>query len=123
MKRLIVLFGFAAATLQLSACKPAAGDDVDFAGREFDRSEVQVRVVTHKTLSDLRRAAKTSRAVVGQDRQLMAFGIVRGAGQPCEVHVLEPEADVATRLWLGHEVAHCLWGRWHDPSVMKAQRN
>lgn len=123
MKRLLLLFGLATAMMQISACKPAAGDDVDFVGREFDRSEVRVHVVTHKTLEDLRRAAEKSRAVVAQDRNLMAFGIVRGSDQPCEVHVLEPEKDAATRLWLGHEVAHCLWGRWHDPSVAKVQRS
>lgn len=106
MKRALTIV----AALALAGCG-GSGDAADghrFVGKEFDRSRPNITVVTHATLTDLRAAAPAS-AKRG-DRELMAWGVIRPDG--CEIHIIDPAVSYQPE-WIGHEVAHCAWGRWH----------
>lgn len=98
-----------AAALLLAACKAEGSDGYVFEGKEFDRSRPNITVVTHPSFADLRRSApKTLK--VGEGRVLMGWSRITRDG--CEMHVVDPASSWQPQ-WIGHEFAHCAWGRWH----------
>lgn len=104
MKRLLII-----ATFTLAACQSQGSDAYRFERKEFDRSQPAITIVTHPTLTDLRASAPAA-AKADTDRDLMAWSIIRPTG--CEVHIVDPAKEWRPE-WIGHEVAHCAWGRWH----------
>lgn len=100
-----------AALLLLAGCGPAPGaDGYQFEGKEYDLPTVTVTLVQHRDAGDLRAAAAAAGAQVEGDRELMAWGVLHGSA--CTVHVIDPVASYQPQ-WIGHEIAHCFWGRWH----------
>lgn len=93
--------------LLLAGCGEAA-DGYQFEGKEFERPRPGIEIVTHRSVAELRAAAPASAQAEG--RELMAWAVIRPDG--CTVHVVDPSAAWKPE-WLGHEVAHCVWGRWH----------
>jgi len=49
-------------------------------------------------------------AAVSDGRELMAWSIIRAGN--CEVHIVDPSRSYQPQ-WTGHEVTHCIWGRFH----------
>ena len=105
--RLILLLAFA-----LAACGRQAPDGYSFDRKEFDRSRVEVSVFTYGGEAALRHAA-AEMGVQPEGRKLMAFGFVEKGRAACTVHVVDPAVSYQPE-WLGHELAHCLYGRWHQ---------
>ena len=109
MSRLI----FALAALALASCKPAAADGYAFERAEFARDAIQLTIVRHATPAALRREADRLGVRVESDRKLAAFGMV-GADKPtCTIHIVDPSVNYQPE-WIGHEVTHCIAGRWHQ---------
>jgi hypothetical protein len=97
--------------LLLAGCKPPPGaDGYQFAGKEYDLPTVTVTLVQHPDAGSLRAAAAKAGAPIEGDREIMAWSVLHGA--TCTVHVIDPAASYQPQ-WLGHEIAHCFWGRWH----------
>lgn len=97
------------ALLLLGACKKTqAGDDYRFEQREWTHSTFQVVIVEHDTQADLAKAANLK---IPEGEELQAYSSIRPSDGRCTIHVLRPEK--LDRVWLGHEMAHCVWGRWH----------
>ena len=96
-----------AGLIGLSACGESP-DGYTFDGAEFERRQQPVTVVEHASLRDLKRAAPDEAHVEG--RELMGFSYLRSDG--CEIHVGDLRKSAA-RAWLGHEMTHCVYGRWH----------
>lgn len=94
--------------LLLAGCQ--GSDTYQFERKEFERAEPAITIVTHPTLADLRAKAPAA-ARQGEGRRLMAWSIIRPDGR--EVHVVDPAKQWRPE-WIGHEVAHCVWGRWHQ---------
>lgn len=104
MKRLIL----APLALILAGCNGSA-DGYQFGDPEFERAKPNIEIVTYESVSAVRAAAPKGAHVEGRD--LMAWAVLRKDG--CTIHVLDPSVSYQPE-WLGHEVAHCVWGRWHD---------
>lgn len=96
------------ACLLLAGCGQGS-DSYRFERKEFDRPQPAITIVTHPTLAELRAAAPES-AKTDRARDLMAWSIIRP--ESCEVHIVDPAKEWRPE-WIGHEVAHCTWGRWH----------
>lgn len=95
--------------LLIAGCDGGGSDGYRFERKEWERAPTSVTVITHRSVEALRAAAPPG-AVPSEGRENMAWSIIRGSG--CEVHIVDPETDWMPE-WLGHEVAHCVWGRWH----------
>lgn len=107
MKKRVFALAFACALL--AACHSQGSDGYTFADEEFERTDPAITVVVHPSLADLRaKAPATARQTGG--RELMAWSAIRANG--CEVHVVDPRKAWFPE-WIGHETAHCIWGRWH----------
>jgi hypothetical protein len=94
----------------LAACGPQpAADGYKFETAEFDRDRIEVTIVQYDTNRDFLAAATVHMAGA---EGLEAFAVVNLNSSVCEIHILR----VATHYrpeWLGHELAHCMHGRWH----------
>lgn len=97
----------AAALFALAACQ--RDDSYSFDRKEYERVQPAITVVTHPNLADLR--AKAPRSARSEDRDLYGWSIIHADGG-CEMHVVDPAKSWMPE-WLGHETAHCIWGRWH----------
>tara|TARA_R110000868_G_scaffold92872_3_gene257510 strand:- start:3886 stop:4215 length:330 start_codon:yes stop_codon:yes gene_type:complete len=106
----IIVAAFALASCNNSG--PGA-DGYRFGEAEYRRPTVQLSIVEHRSLSELQGAASAAGADVSEGRSLRAFGVISGDRASCTIHVVAPDVDYQPE-WLGHEVAHCLYGRWHS---------
>lgn len=97
-----------ALALAVAGCERT--DGYKFERKEFDRSGPNITIVTHPSLADLRAKAPPS-AQTDPNRKLMAWSIIRPTG--CEMHIVDPSVSYQPE-WIGHEAAHCVWGRWHS---------
>lgn len=103
----------AAALLLLAACQQQGADGYIFERKEFQHLDLRLIVVIAPNLERLRASAPagTLETVRAGNRELMAWSVLR-PGKVCEMHVVDPFA-VWLPEFIGHEVAHCIWGRWH----------
>jgi hypothetical protein len=100
------------AALALAGCQQQGADGYAYERTEFDRREIAVTVVAHPSLADLR-AEAARRGVSDGDREIMAFGLVAADRPACEIHIVDPAKDYRPE-WIGHELTHCIRGRWHS---------
>ena len=100
-----------AALALLAGCKQPATDGYRFESPEYERDAVLVRVATHRSLAELRAAAPASAHEDG--RALMAWAEIAPDRASCTIHIISPTTTAYAPEWLGHELAHCLYGRWH----------
>jgi len=95
--------------LMLAGCDKVASDGYTFERAETVNTDMRLTVVVHPSETDLRRHLPRG-GVVEQGSELMAFAVLR-KGQ-CEVHTVDARVTYAPE-WMGHELAHCIYGRWH----------
>lgn len=117
MRRAVALAGLMplsfAAALLLAACDGGSGVGADgyrFGHKEKQDTELEISVVVHNTRNEVLEAAEDAGVTIPQSRVLMAWGELRGSA--CTIHIISPEVAYEPE-WLGHELAHCIWGRWH----------
>jgi hypothetical protein len=89
--------------------------------KEYNRSGqlIEVVVIEHASYEELQQAFVERNARYGVD--IPPFGQVGWSAwstdppYQCEVHVVAPKyIDDEETLTLGHEMAHCLYGSFHD---------
>lgn len=111
MKRL----AFLALALLAGCDQQPAADGYDFGRKEFTHPAPAIKIVIHKSIEDLRASApgNTIADTAAEGRVLMAYSIMHPGGiGTCTVHIVDPAVSYQPE-WIGHEVAHCIWGRWH----------
>lgn len=112
----------AAVLVALTASCPAsarkAADGYEFGAAEYVKTDLKVRIVEHPSYREVMRAGLAAGAVLPPEPGVMnrdrakigAFSILRPDG--CEIHIISAAVDYRPDL-LGHELAHCIYGRWH----------
>lgn len=99
--------------LLLAACdggaSRVAADGYAFGEPEYTQETFTVTMVQYDSDSSFTAAARE----YGADKEgLQAFGLLSRDRQSCEIHIRRI-ADAYRPEWLGHELAHCIHGRWH----------
>lgn len=82
---------------------------------EFDRSEqiIRMKVVFHDSLSGVRKAKEVATGKPAEEG-LLGFAGWNNQNTYCEVHAVRPNNSLDDRvLTIGHEVLHCVYGRYH----------
>lgn len=114
---LLGLAGFWAAVLVfLGSCSPASNrgaDGYDFRGPEWTSLTFQVEMVPYSSPVEFRRAAIRLGALAEDGGETRAFAQVQKGGL-CRIHVLDLKVKYEPE-WIGHELTHCMHGRWHRP--------
>ncbi len=108
MSRRIALIAMAFSCLASCNQQQTAADGYRFEKKEYEQTLVGVRFVVHPSIADLRAAAPREAIVDG--RTLMAWSKL--GKEACEVHIVDPAVSYQPE-WIGHEITHCVFGRWH----------
>jgi hypothetical protein len=100
--------------MMLASCNEMATDGYTFEKKEYTKLAPDIRFVIYATERQMVAAApKKTRLQVEKDgRELKAFAIIRG--NTCTVHTVDPALTSISRSYLGHEITHCIYGRWHS---------
>jgi hypothetical protein len=82
---------------------------------EWDRTgkELRITINTYQSLSAMQQVVG-DRVGSEQPQGLQGFAIMSPDDNVCEVFIVQPDRiDDKHTLTLGHEVLHCLYGRYH----------
>ena len=111
MSRLAILV---AALIGLASCDAGSGTGKDgyyFEKPEYEQTEVRVRLATTESQRELEQRA-AERGVKLPKGDLGAFALLSVDGKSCTIYLIKPIERYQPE-WLGHEVTHCFYGRWH----------
>lgn len=79
----------AAAALSLGSCgQTPAADGYVFTRSEYEQTRPDIRFVVHPSQEALRAAAPPGTREDG--RELMAWSVLSGGGESCEIHIVDP---------------------------------
>lgn len=97
----------------------AMRDTHTFERKEFEYEEVTVKIVLLHNKEELVKAAKqfglhpvTRRSVTSAYITEAWSTYVPGINE-CTIYIKDPEWRYEPASY-GHELSHCIWGRWHD---------
>ena len=99
----------------LGGCDPSnntGADGYQFASAEYFQPEVKVSVVEAEDQAHLERIAKVYGVELPKG-QLGAFGVLDEDRTSCRIFIVDPTYKYMPE-WIGHEIAHCFYGRWHS---------
>ncbi len=99
-------------TAILGACSPTkntGSDGYQFGKAQYEKTSVQVNVVTYKTKAEFDDAAKKYGVI---SKELAAFSILRSPYDQCTIHMIDPRTKYEPEF-TGHEFLHCVYGQWH----------
>lgn len=114
MKKLLIGIALAASLVpSVVNAKPRSDDGFAFIQEDWQRLNLNVRIVVHPDLAALRKAAYDAGLSGDSDTPLAWSKINTNPNAPCEIHIIDPNKD-GTRRVIGHELLHCIYGRWHD---------
>ena len=100
---------YAILVLLLVSCDSShkGADGFAFLHKETNYETITVHIRTYSTDKEMNDAAKAR----GVTSEVNAWGTLKG--NECTIHVRDPSV-VYQPEFIGHEIAHCVWGRWHD---------
>ena len=102
-----------AAIIALSATPAlASADGFTFGKAEFDRPDVEVQFVVLRSQQELQAEAERLGAWVDDDRRIRAFSLIQKNSNKCVIYMLTPDRNYQPE-YIGHELMHCKYGRWH----------
>lgn len=92
-----------------------AADAYAFKRKEWQRLTPKITFVEHPSLGALIAAApkRTRDEAKAAGRTIMAWSEIDPKSGAATVHIVDPLVSYAPE-WIGHEIAHVLYGRWHD---------
>ena len=100
-------------SLLLISCDPGPSkgkDGYNFESKEYEKTSLQVEIVIIPDQNEFNRLAQEwAPGVEG----LQAFGRLQPAVDKCIIYIKEPTWQYHPEF-IGHEMAHCIWGRWHQ---------
>ncbi len=97
----------------LTSCDtPEAKDGYTFEEKQFERTESSVNIVLLDSRLDLLQKGWELGIPKVLDKKLVAFSRVSLKSNKCTIYIIDPQEEYQPEF-LGHELAHCLWGKWH----------
>lgn len=113
------LLGIALLGLTVTSCDTGSNTGADgykFGKPQYEKTQVQIQIVTYKTRSDLLKSAK-ARGVADPD--VVAFSVLKPPFDTCTIHMIDPRVSYEPEF-VGHELLHCVYGQWHTNNDSKA---
>lgn len=87
-----------------------AADGFMFRNKEYTDDAPVIRIVEYPSAFALRAAHPGNKS--GDVDAFSRIITMTDGRRVCEIHVVDPDVKWMPEI-LGHEVAHCLYGRWH----------
>lgn len=86
-------------------------DDYYFEDKEYEQDSFTVRMQLFDTRREFEAAARDKN--ISNASALGAFATLANDGSSCTIYTIDPTVSYEPEF-LGHELAHCAWGRWHE---------
>ena len=86
-------------------------DGYMFQQKEFERKTVEVTFVTFANRGELLRWTRKNGIYVPNDMQ--SVSTYEKDGNKCTIYTIDPSKRYIPEQY-GHELAHCVYGRWHE---------
>lgn len=87
-----------------------AADDYLFEGKEFEHTDFRLKVVV---IPDQKKFDELRSKINPKGNDVQAFSTINTLTNTCTIYVKDPTWNYSPEK-LGHELAHCVWGRWHN---------
>lgn len=93
-------------------------DEYRFEKKEYEHTELTVKIVVARSREEFAKlqAAHGLRqetvTATGNKYQTEAFSVLHPRDRECIIFIKDPEWNYQPE-YIGHELAHCVWGRWH----------
>ena len=89
-------------------------DGYSFHKKEYENVTPGVEFVLLQTAKE---KAEVQKKFFGTDwNRVSAFTEWNPEEGVCKIYIMDPYWQYTPEL-IGHEVAHCIWGRWHDQEI------
>ena len=99
--------------LFLASCGPTpqkGADGYTFGDKQYEKTTVQVNIVTYKSQAALQKALGNRAGVDASN--VVAFSVLKPPFDTCTVHMVDPSISYKPEF-VGHEFLHCTYGQWH----------
>jgi hypothetical protein len=111
MKNLIIL----ASVLMFGACASVDGandahDSYFFEVKEYEKTELNVVMDISPSVEIFKK--KRNKFIPGSDDDIKSFAVLSPSINKCTIYTIDPVVLYEPE-YLGHELAHCIWGRFH----------
>jgi hypothetical protein len=113
MKKLALIMTVLLAVL-LGSCMTMGGrtDFYQLERQEYVKQEVAVSFVDYPNQKEFDQALKKYDVQENPSRKVMSFAVLKPKENKCEIHTIDQRVKYMPE-WLGHELAHCRYGRFH----------
>lgn len=91
------------------AAKKPSSDGYVFKKKEYEKTTLIVHVHIIDDKFDFAYEKNTHQL---RDDDIEAFSILRPRENTCTIFIKNPEWKYQPE-YIGHELTHCIWGRWH----------
>jgi hypothetical protein len=97
-------------------------DNYHFGKKEFERTEITIKIVLLHDRDELITAAEEfgleavslNSGPFALKSTVEAFSLIDKDENKCTIYMKDPDWRYEPESY-GHELAHCIWGRWHKP--------
>ena len=100
-------------TLLIAGCSDSSKvgkDGYKFENKEYEKLDLEISFVLLQDQAEFNEQAKIwAPGVEG----LQAFSRLQPKVNRCIIYIKDPDWKYEPE-WIGHEVSHCVWGRWHE---------
>lgn len=100
-------------SLLLVSCEKSpqapASDGYKFGEKEYEKTKLEVELVI---IEDQATFDRTAKQYVSRLDEIQAFSRLFPSENKCIIYIKDPEWTYQPE-YIGHELAHCVWGRWH----------
>lgn len=86
-------------------------DGYSFGSKEFTRSTVEVTFVTFKSKWDMIKYTREHGIYMPNDVQ--SVSTISKSDNKCTIYTVDPASRYIPEQY-GHELTHCIYGRWHE---------
>lgn len=114
MKKLLIAFS----VMLLGACSTTntiGTDGYRFFGKEYENVTPGVEFVLLQNEEE--RVAVKKKFFGPEWKKVSAFTEWNVKEGVCKIYIQDPDWQYKPEL-IGHEVAHCIWGRWHEQVIV-----
>lgn len=95
-------------------------DGYYFEKREYQKEEISVSVVVAKDRFEWKAYVRDKVGAFAEPSKLGAFAALRAEDNECTIYIKDPDW-VYEPEYIGHELAHCVFGDWH-PRQTKSKK-
>lgn len=102
-------------SVPISSSRPQlhiAVDGYRFNKTTKDNKEFIVEIVTYSDILKLQEAAVSLGTT--KDIASQTVGFSQEKNERCIIHIVDPKIVYVPEI-IGHELTHCIYGKWHDP--------